>query len=329
MTRLGRLMLAAPLLLGCCLSPALSTPATGESAESPQFPRPALLAPNIEFWRHVYSTHGVEDFVLHDRENLAVVYEVVRVPETANPSLAQELAKPEIQRVRARYESILTGLAQGSLPEALGPEAVDVYRLWGCPCAPELLQRAAGSIRAQQGLRQRVDEGLKRARRLLPRILPILARHEVPAELAALPLVESAFDPQAKSKAGAVGLWQFIRSTGKRYLTITRKRDDRQDPIRATEAAAKYLRHNYTALGSWPLAIIAYNHGSEGIRAAKASVGSAAIEEIVARYTGPRFGFASKNFYAEFLAALDVVSPLIAEHAPEAGRPRPRSPRQG
>ncbi|MBI2115459.1 MAG: transglycosylase SLT domain-containing protein, partial [candidate division NC10 bacterium] len=139
--------------------------------------------------------------------------------------------------------------------------------------------------------------------------------------------MESTFNPQARSKAGAVGLWQFIRSTGKRYLSITRRRDDRRDPIRATEAAARLLRHNYEALGSWPLAIIAYNHGREGILSARAAVGSSAIEEIIARYTGPRFGFASKNFYAEFLAALELVHPTILEHSRQSDdlkrQPRP------
>ncbi|MBI3122246.1 MAG: lytic transglycosylase domain-containing protein [candidate division NC10 bacterium] len=197
----------------------------------------------------------------------------------------------------------------------------------GCPCPAEVLYRAAANIRVQQGLREKVDEGMQRARGLLPRILSILRRHNVPEELAALPLVESTFNPQARSKAGAVGLWQFIRSTGKRYLSIPRGRDDRRHPIRATEAAARLLRHNYEALGSWPLAIIAYNHGREGILSARAAVGSSAIEEIIARYTGPRFGFASKNFYAEFLAALELVHPTILEHSRQSDdlkrQPRP------
>ena len=88
---------------------------------------------------------------------------------------------------------------------------------------------------------------MRRARKLLPRILAILREHKLPMELAALPMVESSYNPQVSSKAGAAGLWQFIRSTGKQYLTIKRKRDDRRDPIRATEAAAHLLRHNYEA----------------------------------------------------------------------------------
>jgi membrane-bound lytic murein transglycosylase D len=221
------------------------------------------------------------------------------------------VAKPEVQRLRAKYQDILSALAAGISPEELGPEGRMLWQTWACPCAPEELRRAAGSIRVQQGLREKVDEGIQRAQALLPRILAILQEHDVPVELAALPLVESTYNPQAYSKAGAVGLWQFIRSTGKRYLTITRARDDRRDPLRATQAAARLLRHNYEALGSWPLAIVAYNHGREGVLTARAAVGSSAIEDIIARYTGPRFGFASKNFYAEFLAALKVVRPFL------------------
>jgi hypothetical protein len=220
-------------------------------------------------------------------------------------------------------------LAAGAAPEELGTEGGVVAQAWGCPCPPEVLRRAAENIRVQQGLREKVDEGLHRAGKLLPRIVAILRQHEVPAELAALPMVESTFNPAAYSKAGAAGLWQFIRSTGKQYSLISRKRDDRRDPVRATEAAAHLLRSNYEALGSWPLAIVAYNHGHAGIRAASTVVGSTAIEDIVARYNGPRFGFASKNFYAEFLAALDVVHPLLGlQGMPVQAKGRQRIPQQ-
>jgi hypothetical protein len=264
--------------------------------QHPHFPEPVALTPNVAFWKQVYTEHGVGDFVLHDRDNLGVVYGVVRVTEKTNQARAEQLAKPEIERVRGEYRDLLIRLAEGATPDELGAEGRRVAEMWGCPCGPDSLRRAAENIRAQQGLREKVNEGLRRARGLMPQIVGILRRHDVPPELAALPLVESTFNPGARSKAGAVGLWQFIRSTGKRYLTITRKRDDRRDPIRATEAAAHLLKNNYSTLGSWPLAIIAY---------------SKAIEDIVARYNGPRFGFASKNFYAEFLAALDVVHPLL------------------
>lgn len=304
-----------------CLTAPQGVPAADDAGRrNPHFPKPTLLETNVEFWRQIYITYGVGDFVVHDRERLGVIYGVVRVDESTDPARAADLAKVEIQRERAKYQDVLSNLASGVPPEELGPEGGSVWHAWKCPCDPEALRRAAGSIRVQQGLRQKVDKGIQRAQELLPRILAILQEHNVPVELAALPLVESAYDPQAHSKAGAVGLWQFIRSTGKQYLTITRARDDRRDPIRATEAAARLLRHNYEALGSWPLAILAYNHGKGGILAAREAVGSDAIEDIIATYTGRRFGFASKNFYAEFLAALEIFHPLLANQGPRQAK---------
>ncbi len=315
-------ILALPLVLSR-LSPAAA--ASDAVSLSPHFPKPPALHASVEFWKRMYTEFGVGDFVLHDRDNLHVIYDVVQVGGTTNEMRAAELARPAVERARERYEAILVSLARGIPPEALGFEGRWVDQAWGCPCPSEDLLRAAANIRVQQRIRERVEEGMQRARGLLPRILSILRRHNVPEELAALPLVESAFNPQARSKAGAVGLWQFVASTGKRYLTINRGRDDRRDPIRATEAAARLLRHNYETLGSWPLALMAYHHGMEGVLAARATVGSNAVEEIIARYTGPRFGFASKNFYAEYLAALEIFHPAIREHAQQPHRPTPQS----
>jgi membrane-bound lytic murein transglycosylase D len=303
----------------------LTAPAFADEDEAPNshFPRPPALSANIDFWKRIYTEFGVGDFVLHDRDNLAVIYDVVRVTGTTNERRAADMAEPEIQWVRAKYEGILTRLAQGVSPDDLGFEGRWVAQTWGCPCSPDVLLHAASNIRTQQGLRERVEEGLRRARTLMPRILSVLKRHSLPHELAALPLVESSFNPHARSKAGAVGLWQFIPSTGKHYLNITRHRDDRRDPIRATDAAARLLKQNYEALGSWPLALLAYNHGREGILAAKTTVGSSAVDEIIGWYNGPRFGFASRNFYPEFLAALDILYPVI-----HASTPQPRTPKR-
>jgi membrane-bound lytic murein transglycosylase D len=82
--------------------------------------------------------------------------------------------------------------------------------------------------------------------------------------------------------------------------------DERRDPLRATRGAALHLKANYEALGSWPLAITAYNHGRAGVARAVRDTGSSDIGVVVKRYRGPLFGFASRNFYAEFLAALAV-----------------------
>ena len=128
----------------------------------------------------------------------------------------------------------------------------------------------------------------------------------MPKEIAALPHVESSFNPAAYSKVGAAGLWQFMPSTAKRFMRVDSLVDERLDPYSATEAAANLMLYNYRLLGTWPLAVTAYNHGPGGLRRAQEQLGTSDIAVIVKRYQGATFGFASRNFYVSFLAALEV-----------------------
>jgi membrane-bound lytic murein transglycosylase D len=123
-----------------------------------------------------------------------------------------------------------------------------------------------------------------------------------------LPLVESSYENRALSNAGAAGIWQFTRSTGRLYLSVNRKVDERLDPLKATRAAARLLQANYSALESWPLAITAYNHGRGGMQRAQSEVGSSELPKVINEYRGPLFGYASMNFYSEFLAAVEVYN---------------------
>ena len=88
----------------------------------------------------------------------------------------------------------------------------------------------------------------------------------LPLELKYLPFIESALEPKAKSRAGAVGLWQFMLATAKRYdLTVNSLIDERQDPYKATWAAARYLRDLYGIFNDWNLVIAAYNCGPTNV----------------------------------------------------------------
>ena len=127
----------------------------------------------------------------------------------------------------------------------------------------------------------------------------------LPRELAALPHVESSFDPTAYSKVGAAGLWQFMPGTGRRFLRVNDAVDERLDPYRATEAAAQLLDYNYRLLGNWPLALTAYNHGAKACVAPRLH-GHLRHRHHRAQYPSPSFGFASRNFYVSFLAALEI-----------------------
>ena len=93
-----------------------------------------------------------------------------------------------------------------------------------------------------------------------------LESYQIPLELRCLPIIESALNPTAVSRAGAVGLWQFMIGTGKQYgLEVTSLIDERRDPIKASYAAARYLRDLYDIFGDWTLAIASYNCGPNNI----------------------------------------------------------------
>jgi membrane-bound lytic murein transglycosylase D len=96
-----------------------------------------------------------------------------------------------------------------------------------------------------------------------------LGKHDLPFELAYLPVIESALNPQARSHMGAVGLWQFMPATGKKYgLEINSLIDERMDPIRSTEAACLFLKALYAIFNDWNLVIAAYNCGPGNVNKA-------------------------------------------------------------
>ncbi|HEX2386600.1 MAG TPA: transglycosylase SLT domain-containing protein [Candidatus Binatia bacterium] len=162
-------------------------------------------------------------------------------------------------------------------------------------------------VRAQRGVKERFASGLALSRRYIDQMKAIFREEGLPEDIAYLPLVESSFDLNARSTVGALGMWQFMPSTGKYFMRIGPTLDERRDPIESTRAAARFMKQNYNALGSWPLAITAYNHGRDGVLRAVGEVGSDNLVDLIQRYQAPSWGFASKNFYTEFLAAVELA----------------------
>ena len=270
-------------------------------ANPDSMPRPAALEPDVEFWIRVYTQVDTNSGFLHDQYNLAVVYETLHFAADSSQSARE-------REVDARREAVAAALrriaAAGDNP--LSPEDQRIKDLWGAAGTPSRLREAVDDVRFQLGQADRFRAGLIRSGAWETHIAETLANRGLPAELAVLPHVESSFNPSAYSKVGAAGMWQFMRSTGRRYMRIDSSVDDRLDPFRSTEAAAQLLAYNYRVLGTWPLALTAWNHGTAGMLRAKEQLGTDDIVTILRRYNSRTFGFASRNFYVSFLAALDI-----------------------
>jgi membrane-bound lytic murein transglycosylase D len=277
-------------------------PVSGQAAEEP-FPEYTVVKPNVSFWISIYTRYATTQAVVHDSVHLDVVYDVVDLEPADSPG-ACKINRQRMKTASQKYTQILQRLAAD--PSTQDADCRRVAALFEAGADADVFQRASHQVRCQIGQRDRFQDGLVRSGAHIDQIRAIMKSYGVPEDLAYLPHVESSFDGNAYSKFGAAGMWQFTRSTGKRFLTVDTILDERRDPIAATHAAAQLLKENHEKLGSWPLAITAYNHGAAGMERAKAAHGN--YPRIFTAYNGRSFKFASRNFYSEFLAARNIAS---------------------
>lgn len=276
----------------------------------PDFPSPPELESNVLFWVDVFTRTSRDRILLHDMDEPGRIYAIVDVTGLS-PDVASQKKKREKKAAeeRDRIASMLKRLAERAEGDTTGTdEEKRLIRLFGPSTKPETFRRSAERIRPQSGLAESFLEGLIRSGRYLGEIRRIFRDRGLPEALVYLPHVESSFNHKAVSKAGAAGAWQFTRDTGRLFMTVDDAIDERYDPLLSADAAARLLKRNYEATGRWPLAVTAYNHGLVSIRKAMRELNTDDLMEIIRAYEAKPFGFASKNFYAEFLAAVRVAS---------------------
>ena len=280
--------------------------------EGAPFKVPEGLRSRVAFWKDIYAVYTSSQALLHDSDYPEIRYGIVDLsPVLSRRDLSaaarqkdlNDLLKREKDRVSADLKTLHS---RSQTPLEIPLELFGLYRRLLVLPPTDRFKGAAERVRAQVGQRDRIVHGFLFGGRYFPAMMEIFEKQGVPKELTRLVLVESAFDLEARSKVGASGIWQFMRDTGQQYLRIDRALDERNDPLAATRAAAELLRHNYEALESWPLAVTAYNHGRQGMRRAVQELGTRDLTEIIRRYRSPTFGFASSNFFSEFLAILEV-----------------------
>ena len=273
--------------------------------QSRGFQKPGELEAAVEFWRKTYTVWPRSQVAIHDDRYLDVIYEVMVLPGYTGESLTSE--QKEVVRQRRDFWKAQLSVLESKLRYNVKLNPND--RLISEKLASNgrqlnrVLYGAAERVRSQRGTRERFMHGLEISRRYDQEFRRIFRNAGLPEDLAYLPHVESSFQPSARSSAGAVGMWQFTKGAAKTFMPY----GDRLDPFASAYGAARYLSYAYSKLGDWPSAITSFNHGIGGMRRAQDQVGRDFVR-IVEFYNGPAFGFASRNYYAQFLAAREIAS---------------------
>ena len=272
-------------------------------AASDDFPVPDSIRPAIKFWISVYTEADTESGFLHDAHDLSIIYTKLNRDRT--------LINSTREKIREDLKVLASGKRSG-----ITPSQQSLLDLWGSETSNERLESAAANIRWQLGQSDRFIAGMKRSGAYRDHIEDVIISKGMPTELAILPHVESSYHPGAYSSAAATGMWQFVRATAQRFMQVDYVVDQRLDPYMATYGAMELLEYNYNALGSWPLALTAYNHGANGIARAIRDVGSMDIGRIISDYRGifilnfwqpEKSIVVQKNFLALFLKIDNLI----------------------
>lgn len=303
--RSTRLVMPVLMALVVAVSSLSSTPAAAMPAE---FIKPPAIAPNVAFWKKVYIEWSLNDIALHDEEDLGIIYRVVRVPARGAKNDKGQTRSEAINAARAEVEAALRSLGKKLPKDESKLEGIEksVFLALKANQRPDKYARFS-KIRGQNGLRERFIQGYQNSGLYEQFITAELTRVGLPKELIGIAFVESLFYTGAHSKVGAAGIWQFMSYTGREYMQLNSVVDERWDPIIATESAAKYLTQSKKLLGSWPLAVTSYNYGRSGMKGLANAAGTNDFGVILAVSKGKRFGFAARNYYASFLAVLEIL----------------------
>jgi membrane-bound lytic murein transglycosylase D len=271
------------------------------------FPAPAELDDAVDFWSKVFGVWRRDQVAVHDDTHLGLVYVVLDLPgevgESQTPA-QKAFVSEHVEALKRQLRGLEVKLRKG---QALSDAETALKNRITYGAGSGAVFGVSERLRTQRGMRERFLRGLEISGRYDAMFRDIFREAGLPPDLAYLPHVESSFVANARSSVGAAGIWQFMPSAARVFMQLNSAVDERHDPVAAARGAARYLNNSYNRLGDWGLAITSYNHGVGGMERARAQFGPD-IGRIVKDYKGQLFGFASRNFYAEFLAVRNIIT---------------------
>jgi membrane-bound lytic murein transglycosylase D len=277
------------------------------------FDVPKGMENQVRFWVDIYTRYNTWQGVIHDSENIDLVYEVVDFRDVEKLGLRggqkEKLKRKLVEDAKRRATDTLRVVAAARSASELTPAQHRVWSYFDNLSGGSRIREAMNPsrIRFQLGQKDRMESAIFLSGRYLEDFEEIFRKNGLPIELTRLVFVESSFNVLARSKVGASGLWQLMPGTVKPYRIMSATVDGRNHPLTATEMASKILNSNYQRLESWPLALTGYNHGPSGVQRIVQRYGTRDLTNLIRDVrSSASFGFASRNFYASFLAAYHV-----------------------
>ncbi len=281
---------------------------------SNEFPIPKYFYNKVHFWFNIYTLYDSNYSVLHDKVNMSIIYDVIDYTSLAKSglnhhtkfALQSKLTLNKVAELKKVFKNLGAnknlGLKEQSILKVLKNARIKIPK--GKSKRSSFFRKLAQNLRAQTGQKDNIQSGLTNIQPFESSMNKYFEKFKLPKELKAIPFLESSFNTKARSKVGATGTWQFMKYIGSHFMDINKYVDGRMNPLLSTISALHLLKQNKMILKSWDLAVTAYNSGPKHYIRAKRKLKKkdADLEYILTHYKHPHIGFASKNFYSEFLA---------------------------
>lgn len=278
--------------------------------------------PTVNFWFLIYTQFSSTQVVVHDKTNMSLIYKILdfsalhehALANNTIYSLQQKVSNKKVDELRNDFKVLTIN------PFAQDPRSRDIYSSiknagiripQGKNERILFFKNLQKNLRSQTGQKNFIRDGIIRSYPYQSFLIKYFESKNLPVELLSIPFLESSFNPKAKSRVGASGVWQFMPLIAFYFMPKRSSLLDYRSNVAVSSAAAAHLlSENFNILKSWDLAVTAYNSGTKHLLRSrhKLKLPNANLETIIKKSTSNNFGFASKNFYSEFLALAHVLA---------------------
>jgi membrane-bound lytic murein transglycosylase D len=293
-----------------------------ENRVSDVFKINSYFYPMVNFWFLIYTQFKSNSFVFHDKDNLSIIYKILDFSPLEEKGLSKNsiyiLQRKIISEKLTDLKNELQKLSIDPFSNSLSAKKIFYILKKGNINIPEknaerkkFFRHLSSNIRTQTGQQNFIQDGIIRSIPFEKFLNRYFIKKKLPKELLAIPFLESSFNPKAQSKVNALGIWQFMPLISSYYVPKRNHHFDYRFNVGVASVAASFLMNeNYSLMKSWDLAVTAYNSGTRHLLKTKRRLDlkNINLETIIKNSDSKHFGFASKNFYSEFLALVHALA---------------------